>query len=81
MTVYQYFVVVVVTNLRLSSVRKFALSCYLEHCKPGLARVWQGLDVLGQSHYVELPAVRTANISFADVAVNRYSIINFSQNN
>ena len=37
-----------------------------------LARLWPGLDVLGPSQYVDLPAVRTGNIVVVVVVVLRY---------
>ena len=44
---YILFVVVVVTDLRSSSVERFALSCFLEVLNLGLARLWPRLDGLG----------------------------------
>ena len=47
-------VVVVVTDLRASSVERIALSWFLELWNLGLVRLWPGLDVLGPSKYVDL---------------------------
>ena len=44
----------VVTDLRPSSVERFALSSFLYLLNPGLAMLCPGLDVLGASQYVEV---------------------------
>ena len=74
--------VVVVVNLRPNSINWFALSCFLELRNPVLTRLWPGLDVLGPTQYVDLPAVGTAVVvRFWCVAVPGFIAIFVSVSN
>ena len=67
--------VVVVANLRLSSVDNFALSCFLELWKPRCGRLWPELDVLAPSRYVDPPAVRSVKDCVCAAAVGAGAVM------